>query len=539
MQNDLDIRYLLSIFWRRFPMFLVTAIVVFAGFVAAAVLMPPTYRSTATILVESQQIPTDLVKSTVTASAAERIRVIEQRLMTRATLLDIAAKHRVYADRPEMSPTDIFNAMRDSTLFELVGLGGSRRGGGTTIAFNLSFDASSGRTAAAVANEFVTLILEQNVKLRTGRASDTYTFFEQESERLLGELASIEREMVEFKRANRDTLPDSLDYRRNRLALAQQRLAQRERDKTSLQEERRALVKAKDDPTQLLNQDDRPRTQNERDLQALERERARQRAILSENHPRIKALDARIAALQTEIDEEAKAMTATEAEEGKTREQQLLEQVDQNIAVIDAKLTAIDTEVADLEREQKDLEKSIVDTPATEMALRGLTRDYQNMQAQYQDARSKLASAATGEQLELKQQAERFEIIEQANVPDTPASPNRILIMAMGLGGGLGAGLGVVVLLEFMNKTIRRPSEIANALDIQPLAVIPYVYTVNEQSNRRNWRRGVLLTVLLLVAAVLAALHYFYLPLDLLAEQAIEKAQLDSLFGLIKSRLGE
>lgn len=173
------------------------------------------------------------------------------------------------------------------------------------------------------------------------------------------------------------------------------------------------------------------------------------------------------------------------------------------------------------------------------MALISLTRDYQNMQSQYQQARSKLASAATGEQLELKQQAERFEVIEQANVPDTPDKPNRILIMAMGLGGGVGAGLAVVVLLEFMNKTIRRPSEIANALGIQPLVVIPYVYTVNEQSNRRTWRRGVLLTVVLLVAAVLAALHYFYLPLDLLAERAIEKAQLDSLIGLIKSRLGQ
>jgi polysaccharide chain length determinant protein (PEP-CTERM system associated) len=536
--NDFDIRYFLSIFWRRFPMFLVTAIVVFAGFAAAAVLMPPTFRSTSTILVESQQIPNELAQSTVTASAVERIRIIEQRLMTRATLLDIASKHGVYRDRPEMSPTDIFNAMRDSTEFQLVGLGGGRRGG-SAIAFNLSFSASSGRTAAAVANEFVTLILEQNVKLRTGRASDTYAFFEQEGERLLGNLASIEREIVEFKRANRDTLPDSLEYRRNRLSLTQQRLSQRERDKSTLQEERRALVEAKADPTKLLNEQDRPRTQNERDLIALERERARQRALLSENHPRIRAIDARIAALEAAIDEEAQEMTATEAEEGKTREEQLLDQVDQNIAIIDAKLAAIDSEVADLERDQRQLERSIVETPSTEMALHGLTRNYQNMQAQYQNARSNLASAATGEQLELKQQAERFEIIEQAGVPDTPDKPNRLLIMAMGLGGGLGAGLGMVVLLEFLNRTIRRPSEIANALDIQPLAVIPYVYTVNEQSNRRRWRRGVLLTVVLLVTAVLAALHYFYLPLDLLAEQAIEKAQLDTLFGLIRARLGQ
>ncbi len=536
MKNELDIRFFLSIFWRRFPMFLVTAIVVFIGFAAAAVLLPATYRSTATILVESQQIPSELVKSTVTAGAAERIRVIEQRLMTRATLLEIAAKHNVFRDRPDMSPTEMFTEMRDSTTFELVGLGGRR--GSNAIAFNLSFDASDPRVAAAVANEFVTLILEQNVKLRTGRASDTYEFFEQESERLLGELAAIEREIVEFKRANRDTLPESLDYRRNRLSLTQQRIALLEREKASLTEERRILVAARKDPSLLAAQIQRPATQNEKDLATLERERARQRAILSETHPRIRALDARIAALKDAIAEEEDAIKKSMTEQGKEGENAMLVQVDKEIAIIDSKIAGIETEIGELDREQRELERTIIETPAVEMALRGLTRDYTNMQGQYQAARGKLASAATGEQLELKQQAERFEVIEQATRPERPTSPNRLMILIAGLGGGVGAGLAVVVLLEFMNKTIRRPSELVAALDIQPIAVIPYVYTRNEQAKRKRWRRGVLLTVIAVVATALTLAHYYYLPLDLLAERAIEKAQLDTLLGLIRSRLG-
>ena len=61
MPSELDPRFLLSVLLRRFPVFLLTAVVIFSGFAAAAVLIPASYRSSAKILVESQQIPTALV----------------------------------------------------------------------------------------------------------------------------------------------------------------------------------------------------------------------------------------------------------------------------------------------------------------------------------------------------------------------------------------------------------------------------------------------------------------------------------------------
>ncbi|KJV05830.1 Wzz/FepE/Etk N-terminal domain-containing protein [Methylocucumis oryzae] len=45
-------------------------------------LLPPVYESQATILIEQQHIPTDLIKSTVTSYADERIKLIEQKIMT-------------------------------------------------------------------------------------------------------------------------------------------------------------------------------------------------------------------------------------------------------------------------------------------------------------------------------------------------------------------------------------------------------------------------------------------------------------------------
>src|SRR3954469_1052900 len=73
---------------------------------AVALLVPPVYQSTGTILIESQQIPTELVQATVTSYADERIEIIKQRVMTRENLLRIISKHHLFqADGSAATPS--------------------------------------------------------------------------------------------------------------------------------------------------------------------------------------------------------------------------------------------------------------------------------------------------------------------------------------------------------------------------------------------------------------------------------------------------
>ena len=76
-----------------------------------ALLWPATYLSEGKILVQSQQIPTELVRPTVTSAAQERIQVIEQRTMTRDNLVAIADKFQLFPDkRTLMSVTELVAA---------------------------------------------------------------------------------------------------------------------------------------------------------------------------------------------------------------------------------------------------------------------------------------------------------------------------------------------------------------------------------------------------------------------------------------------
>src|SRR5262249_55295048 len=123
-----DPKYYYEILRKRIFFLIIPFLLVFGIGFAVAMLWPPTYLSEAKILVESQQIPTHRVRPTETATAKERIQVIEQRVMTRDNLLAIADKYRIFADRRDrLSRTELLDLMRESVLIKPLELDPQRR----------------------------------------------------------------------------------------------------------------------------------------------------------------------------------------------------------------------------------------------------------------------------------------------------------------------------------------------------------------------------------------------------------------------------
>src|SRR5438093_2671779 len=120
-EPSLDLSYYYGILKKRILYILIPFLVVFAAGCAVAMWWPPTYLSEGKILVESQQIPTDLVRPTVMATAKERIQVIQQRVMTRENLLAIMDKYQMFADRRDTwSRSELLELMRDNTVIKPV-----------------------------------------------------------------------------------------------------------------------------------------------------------------------------------------------------------------------------------------------------------------------------------------------------------------------------------------------------------------------------------------------------------------------------------
>ncbi len=508
---NFNFKFYWSLFLRRLPVMMALLLICSTLGVVTALKLPPTYSASARLLVEAPQIPNDMVASTVRVDAAEQLQVIEQRLLTRANLIDIANKFRVFSNLSEMTPDDVAAAMKQNTRI--------RRTSGRNEAtlMTLKFEASRARVAADVINEYVTLILEANNRFRLSRAEDTLNFFEQEVGRIGTELDQQSARIVEFKNANANALPDDLNYRLDRQTLLQERLGRLERDRVSVLKQRSEIVAIFQATGRVQPEEETQMSPQERKLAALKLELEQALAIYSETNPNVRLLQGRIDQLEESI---RAGQVATGPATDDSAPASLL---DVTLAEIDTRLEDIDREIAETTEELRTLAQSIAATSGNAIALNSLERDYDNIQRQYDEAVRNLNDARMGERIEVTSQGQRITIIEGASVPQEPSGPNRPVIAATGIAAGLGLAAGFFVLLEILNRTIRRPSELQSRFDIVPIATIPYM----ESRRERFARRAVLVTAFLAVLiGVPAGLWYIdttYMPLELLADKIIAK----------------
>ena len=212
-QEAKGFRDYLDSFRRRRKQLLWTMAVILALSISVAFGLPPVYRSTATILIEEQEIPPELVRSTVTSYADQRIQMISQRVMTRSNLRAIIDKFNLYQDERRYKTTEeVLELMQDDVNMDIVNAEvvdpRSQRPTQATIAFTLSYDSRSPQTAQRVANELVSLYLTENVKSRTEKAEETSDFLTQEAQRLRTKLDDLENKLAQFKERNVANLPE-------------------------------------------------------------------------------------------------------------------------------------------------------------------------------------------------------------------------------------------------------------------------------------------------------------------------------------------
>jgi uncharacterized protein involved in exopolysaccharide biosynthesis len=201
--------YYWQVFRRRALYFLLPFILISTVGITAARLWPATYRSEARILVQAQQIPTDLVRATVASASQGRLQVLEQRTMTRDNLLGIVDKFQLFPNqRGLLSPTQLVDLMKQNTqikpideplLFDQL-----RRGGDNpTIIFTVSFDYSDPAIATAVTSALVTRLLDEDLRDRMTHASEATQFLAREVDKLQSEATNLDAKIARIKVAQK------------------------------------------------------------------------------------------------------------------------------------------------------------------------------------------------------------------------------------------------------------------------------------------------------------------------------------------------
>ena len=572
-ESGTDFRAYLALLRRRIGQILVVAAALAVIAIGVAVTLPPIYRSSATILVQEQEIPPELVRSTVTSFADERIQVISQQVMTRTVLLKLAEKYGLYEKYRQRGMTEeILERMRRDIKLSTVDASVSDRSSGrranTTIAFRISYDAPDPARAQKVVNDLVSLYLDENVKARQQSVAQTTAFLTEEADRLAKQIQDTEAKLAIFKRRYAGRLPDSAPVNMQLADRMQSELLRVEREISMLQD-RKVYLEAQ---LPLLKPNAPPPTSTagesvltpEERLRALQAQYTSSAARYGADHPDIRRLQREIAALKGEVggssrDGDLIERQKLEAElvslkERYSEDHPDVQRVRRSIAALKSsksndagaarqserqpataenrrpdnpayvaltsQLESTRRELAhlsalrdDLRAKQRDYDARLLQIPEIEREYRDLTRDYDNAQTRYREVKAKQMQAEVAVELEKDRKAERFSLGEEANLPEKPFKPDRPRIVLFGLVASLGAGLGLAWLRELFDRSVKGPWELGRIASVPVLTPIPYIETVGERerSRRRRWIVGCL--VALAAVAFLVGVHLLLRPL--------------------------
>jgi uncharacterized protein involved in exopolysaccharide biosynthesis len=210
--QSIKFSHYVDILKRRFFSFLVPfGLISILGLYLAAI-QKPNYLSEGKILVESQVIAPDLVRPVVTATANERVQLIQQRVMTRDNLLSIANKFGLF---PQQS--GILDLMRQSTQIKPADIEGQPRQATPTIAFTVGFEYESPELAMRVASEFVTLIVNEDARSRNSRATEAVKILTGETKDIEDKLEATQTQIFEIARRPRDAVPEIPEQEKSQL----------------------------------------------------------------------------------------------------------------------------------------------------------------------------------------------------------------------------------------------------------------------------------------------------------------------------------
>ena len=530
MMQEFTIRDYLSVIRRRVWVlivpFVLTSIV--GGIVAN--LLPARYQAEGTILIESQQIPEDLVRSTVTGLANERVRIVQQRVMTRQNLLGIIREFNLYSDTGFRSQSDKVDQLRRNISIEMIQASAGRTS--NTFAINVGFEDKSADLALRVSNELVTLFLDENVRTRTARATETTEFLRSQADDLQDELELLEAQLANYKQENSGALPEQLRLHLDMLERAREQLRTVETELNSYEGELRFLsIEQQAAETRLVSistPDTLPMPvlspQQELERQRLELTRLQVR--YSDQHPDILAARQQIAALEESIlasGRETGLAVGTEPDEAMDEDENVnptLARIETSISMLNARMETQRQFRNELIAQISDLEQRVARTPNVELALGNLSRDLENTRNKYEELRAKERAAQLSQNLEEDKKAERFVLLEPPVRPEEPSSPNRLLIAAVGPVIGSVIGAGLLILIELLFGRVTRPVVLAKLMGEPPFAVIPRIQT-DEDLRRRRTGYAIAGSVALAILASVAATHFLVMPLGDLLTTAI------------------
>lgn len=473
-QGDFDIMRYLRLVLERKGLFLSVALLVMMGAVVVSYVMPKKYTAKSLVFIE-QNVIQDLVKGiAITPSMDMKIKAIKVTMLSRSMLLkvikdlDLDVKLRTGADWDNLIRT--LNSKLEIRLDEKKGV------------FDISYTDRDPVLARDVVNTLTRLYIEEKTSEKRKESYEATQFLAEQIATFKNRIEEIEQEIDDFKSESGLMLATDEGSIRASIDRAEQQLEGIQIRLDELNTARSMIVSNTPSRSKLMNQEAR--------LQTL-------LTSYTEQHPKVIRLRKSIEATKRQI-----------RENGDMERQQIYRSGDyQGIKV---QLKSLETKRDNLEEEIRKNRELLRQIPALKTQLAELERRRQNEVIIYEKLVSRYGQSEVSKEMELQDKSVSFKVLDPAVVPSIPTSPNRPIIMAGGMAGGFGLALALIVLLDFINPSIKTVDDL-RGLGLPVFAVVPKVRDPEEDRKRRlrNIR-------LYLISGLVFSVTLFFLAVELL-----------------------
>ena len=503
---------------RRRKWYIVFSIVlVLFGASVYCVVAPEKYKSSTTILVIAQRVPEEYVRSTISTRVDERLFTIRQQVMSRTRLLAVMEELGLYKEeRKKLPAEEVVEMMRKSIAIEVASATDrGRRRDSSEDAFTLTVVHGNPQMAMLTASRLASFFIDENLKSREQQAAGTSEFLQSQLQETKVRLEAQEEKVKQYKLKYMGELPQQLQANLQILSRLQEQLkmnsdaTRRASDQKVFLEAQISLVRAQSGAIKAQapgsSVSEAPVESNDTAILIAEElaEKKSQMAALSskftEQYPEMRRLKGEITQLEKQLAEanrnEGGAGTAPRRPVSRgaisgsipgARER------DENFR-IRAQYAAINSEIASLRKERAGIEKTIAGleervekSPRREQEMVSLTRDYENLKLSYDDLLKKKLDAEVSQNLEKRQKGEQFQILDPADLPQEPFTPDRPRVFGIAFAAAMLIGFGGAIGFEMINPTLRGKRDFQHFFQVPVLAAIPIIRDTEYEAQKNR-----------------------------------------------------
>lgn len=482
--------------WRRRMLVLVVAWLVSVVGWVWVYLLENQYQAQARVYVDTQSLLRPLLSGlAVQPNVSQQVGLMTRTLMSRPNLekvarmtdLDLQAKTTKQQD-------ELFRDMESR-----ISLQGTDRENLYTIAFRHANPDLSKR----VVQSLLTIFTESSLGGARKDLSTSQKFIDDQLKSYEAKLLEKEKALEDFKRRNVGSLPgQGGDY----YAKVGEVNAALEQAKFQLEE---ALNRKKQLETQLQDQEDTvtspvapvtPATSAlDGRIAALQTQLDNLRLRYTDLHPEIARIKQLIARIEEQKKQEQKAVKTSQTPASMKAQNPIYQQLTIAIAEADANAASLRARVGQLQNKRDALMRAVDRIPQIEAEYTQLTRDYGVLRNNYTQLLNRRETAAISSEVESKTDTVEFRVIDPPRVPNKPVWPNRPLLVSVVPLGGLGIGVALAFLLGQLRPTVESRRQLRDLTEYPLLGMVTRVETdaMRHHARRMNIVYGALVAALL------------------------------------------